>query len=208
MSTSASWTLEARALACSCGLLAALAACGGETSKVAADDERVAALESRVRELEASRSSDAQPSAGFTVVCPAEWQALGPVGAASWTCRERRPLPDGFWPNCNVTAAPVQLDPLTATAPTAREALEASLKAAPELRSARRLSERLASLAGEPAHEAVYEHDLWTRPLRVLTTVAIHADRVYALSCAAPPAAFHAREPAFRQIAGSFVFEP
>ena len=207
MFTSASWTLEARALACSCGLLVALAACGGEASKAAPADERVAVLESRVRELEAALTPDAQPSAGFSVACPAEWQTLGPIGAASWTCRDRRPLPDGFWPNCNVTAAPVQLDPVTGTAQSAREALETSLAAAPELRSARRLSERALELHGERAHEAVYEHDLWTQPLRVLTTVAVHAERVYALSCAAPPAAFAASEPAFRRIARSFAFE-
>jgi hypothetical protein len=141
---------------------------------------------------------------GFALLCPAPWQALGPIGDAVWACRKSQALADGFWPNCNVTEAAADDAP---SPKTAREHFEASLMSAPELQRARRVSERQSNLGSEPAFEAIYEHDLMQKPLRVLATLAVHNHRAYAVSCAAPPDAFASHEPVFRQITQSFRFQ-
>jgi hypothetical protein len=182
------------------------AGCGGDGS--AADAKRVAALESKVQALEVQLGRPTNPAVlGFDIECPATWQALGPVADAVWTCRKQQALPDGFWPNCNVTEALVERNPNTQAPLSAAESFETSLYA-PQLKTARRIADRASALDTEPAYEAIYEHELLTKPLRVIATLAVHANHVYAVSCAAPPEAFAANEAAFRQVTRSVRWKP
>ena len=112
----------------------------------------------------------AQAAFHFDIQCPSPWQTLGPVGDAAWTCRKQPALPDGFWPNCNVVEAPVAKSADTGAALSPKQALEATLSESPQLQRARRISEQGSALGTESAHEAIYEHDLLQKPLRVLAT--------------------------------------
>lgn len=179
-------------------------ACGAQSGD-AAEGARISQLEAKVSALESTVQSARNPELGFVVQCPAPWRTLGPVGDAVWACRKPQALADGFWPNCNVTEAAIEPSPAPLSA---KQPFEASLMSAPELQRARRVSERDSRLGGQPAFEAVYEHDLMQKPLRVLATLAVHDGRAYAVSCAAPPAAFAAHEPMFRSITQSFRFRP
>jgi len=188
-----------------CALLVWFSACSGGTADAnAANFARIAALESKVQALETLLGGSASPAVwGFDISCPAPWQRLGPVGDAVWTCRKQQALPNGFWPNCNVTEAAIE----TQAPLSAKESFDASL-AVPPMHSVRRISERPSALDTVPAHEAIYEHELLSKPLRVLATLAVRANHAYAVSCAAPPEAFATNEPSFRQITRSFKFTP
>lgn len=180
-------------------------ACGDSKAAVETQDsQRVAALEAHIEALEAQLH--VQGGNAFDIQCPAPWQSLGAVGDAVWTCRKDQPLEGGFWPNCNVTEAAVDAGDTKGI--TAKESLDASLARFPQLKSARRISDRASALDTQAAHEAIYDHDLLSKPLRVLATVTVHANATYAVSCAAPPEAFAANEAAFRQITRSFRFKP
>jgi hypothetical protein len=167
---------------------------------------RLATLETEVRQLEKQvRAANPNPPAGatgFDVACPAPWQALGKFGDADWTCRAPQALPSGWWPNCNVTSGPAQ------PGLSAKAYFDASLAAVPQLQAARRLSDTDGTLGATAAHVAIYEHDLLPKPLRVLATIAVHADRAYAVSCSAPPEAFAANEAMFRSVTQSFRWKP
>jgi hypothetical protein len=193
--------LECYAARCSVlGVL--LAACATKTDDSAA---RVAELEAKVQTLEARLGALATP--GFQITCLASWRVLGAVGDAAWACRNEQPAADGFWPNCNVVESSREHDAATGAPLSAQQAFEASLSDTPQLEHARRISDRPTQLDREPAHEAVYEHDLLSKPLRVLATVAVHGDRTYAVSCASPPEDYAAYEVSFRQITNSFRFK-
>lgn len=176
-----------------------LAACAKGADDPAA---RVVELEAKVQALEAQLGTLAAP--GFEISCLTSWRELGAVGDAAWACRNEQPTAAGFWPNCNVVEAPRERDGVTGEPQSAQQAFEASLRDTPGLQAARRISESASQLDRVPAYEAVYEHDLLSKPLRVLATVAVHGDRTYAVSCAAPPEAFGANLTSFRQITNSF----
>jgi len=187
------------------GMLAiVLVACGQSAPDKAT---RIADLESKVLALEAKLGA-LGAAFHFDIQCPSPWQMLGPVGDAAWTCRKQPALADGFWPNCNVVEAPVAKSADTGAALSPKQAFEATLSESPQLQRARRISEQGSALGSESAHEAIYEHDLLQKPLRVLATVAVHESHAYAVSCEAPPDAFAANEAAFRQITHSFRFKP
>jgi len=172
-----------------------------------ADDPavRVVELEAKVQALEARLGGLAAP--GFEITCLTSWRELGAVGDAAWACRNEQPAAGGFWPNCNVVEASRERDDVTGEPQSAQQSFEASLRDTPGLQSARRISESAGQLDRVPAYEAVYEHDLLSKPLRVLTTVAVHGDQTYAVSCASPPEAFAAHVTSFRQITNSFRFK-
>jgi len=185
-------------LGCACLLLAACKT--GQNDSAARVDE----LEAKVQQLETRLGAFAVP--GFEIGCLSSWRVLGAVGDAAWACRKEQPVAGGFWPNCNVVEAPRERDTQTGAPLSARQSFEASLSGTPQLQQARRISDRSTQLGREPAHEAVYEHDLLSKPLRVLATLAVHGDRTYAVSCAAPPEDFAANEEFFHQITNSFRF--
>jgi hypothetical protein len=188
-------------------VLAALSGCGDSQPGQPSTAARIDALEAKVQQLSQQLQPSPTPtleqlSATFDIQCPVPWQALGAVADTAWACRADQALPSGWWPNCNVTGGRAE----PSTQPKAY--FDASLESLPQLRAARRIVERNTTLGAAPAHEVVYEHDLLPKPLRVLATVVVHADRAYAVSCSAPPEAFAASEPMFRKITQSFRFRP
>jgi hypothetical protein len=138
----------------------------------------------------------------FDVECPPPWQLLPAGGGVAWACRAERPSSDGLWPNCNVTSgqAPAGL--------SLKTYLDQSLASVPQLKAARRLADRAGTLGGAPAHEALYDHDLLGRPLRVLATIGSLEGTIYALNCSAAPQAYAAQEARFRRIVRSFRVQP
>jgi hypothetical protein len=193
-------------------LVAAASACRGGADR-ASNGARIEALETKVQalasQLEADQTAAAAKSAAnlaakaaFDIECPAPWQTLGPTGDAVWACRASEPSAGGLWPNCNVTMGPTEPD----ISPQAY--FEESLASVPQLRAARRLSGRATALGVAPAYEAVYEHDLLGKPLRVLATIGVLSDRVYGVSCSAAPPAFADNEAQFRRITSSFRIKP
>jgi hypothetical protein len=188
-------------------VLAALSGCGDSQPGQPSTAARIDALESKVQKLSQQQPPSLLPTAEklaatFDIQCPVPWQALGAVAETAWACRADEALPSGWWPNCNVTGGPAE----PSTLPKAY--FDASLESLPQLKAARRIAERTTTLGAAPAHEVVYEHDLLPKPLRVLATVAVHAEHAYAVSCSAPPEAFAANEPMFRKITQSFRFRP
>ena len=111
-------------------------------------------------------------------------------------------LAERLWPNFNVTSGPAD------SATSSKAYFDASLAAVPQLREARRLSDKTGMLGATAAHVAIYEHDLLPKPLRVLATVAVRGDRAFAVSCSAPPDAFAANEAMFQRITLGFRWKP
>jgi hypothetical protein len=138
------------------------------------------------------------PDQQFVIDCPASWEQVEPASPTRWACRTVRPLPDGFWPNCNVTLGPAE------GSTSAKQYFETALKGSPELSTLRLRSGRAVSLNRNPAYEVVYEHDLAQQPLQVLAAIVIHRADAYALTCSSTPAAFAELEPQFRTILDSF----
>lgn len=180
--------------------------CAGRQHDPSSNEARLDALEAKVEMLEVGEAQEqaaaVRAAATFDIDCPAPWQPLGPAAESVWTCRANRPSEGGLWPNCNVTMGPATQN----TNP--QQYFEQSLASVPQLKAARRLNDRSVSLGGVPAHEAVYEHDLLGRPLRVLATVGVIGTRVYAVSCSAAPEAFSSNLVAFGQITQSFRPRP
>lgn len=187
----------------------ALSACGNQASDAPNRDARIRALETKVnaltQQLEQQRNTDPAralatltANAAFDIDCPAPWQQAGPLGDAIWTCRAPQPSAAGMLPNCNVTLGTTEPEV------SAKQYFEESLAAVPQLKAARRISARDTALGIAPAFECVYDHGLLGKPLRVLSTLGVLSDRVYAVNCSAAPEEFAAHEAVFRRVTQSF----
>jgi hypothetical protein len=173
---------------------------------------RLVALESRVRTLEARAqlagivAETKRPrvdgrARSFRIECPAPWRELGPIGQGLWGCRTPDALPDGFYPNCNVTSASLDA-PMDAA-----EYYRTALRESPLLSAATRLSERTFTAHGRAGYEASFEHDTTGRRLRVLASLFVAERQVYVVTCSAPPEVFDRELARFRAISASFQLE-
>lgn len=179
----------------------------------ARDRARVDALEKEVLQLEAKAevarilsqstrpNADAPAPHGYTIQCRAPWQALGPIGQGLWGCRTPEPLPSGFYPNCNLTSSRI------APGLTPQQYYQSTTERSAQLTAARQLGGRAIVVRGRAAYEVSFEHESTGIPLRVLASLFVEGDRVYAVTCSAPPANFDAFASRFRQIAASFELE-
>jgi hypothetical protein len=198
--------------------LAAVAAGGGLAFWVAASYERdlrdrvqIEALEREVLKLEVADevaritrvilqppSPAARPPHAYAIRCQAPWQELGPIGPGLWGCRTPDPLPGGFYPNCNLTTSRV------APGTTAQQYYESAPAHSASLAAAQRLGGRAIVARGRPAYEAIFEHQSVGIPLRVLASLFVEGEQLYAITCSAPVANFDALSTRFREIAASF----
>src|SRR6185503_1823327 len=138
-----------------------------------ATGEELDVLERRVETLEARAERLAQVQAALTppakpellpnyhIACLPPWRELGPIGQGLWGCQAPEPLPNGFYPNCNLTTSRVQADV------TAQGYYEAASRS-PQLMGARQLGGRAVHLLHQAAYEGSFEHELGGAPLRVL----------------------------------------
>jgi hypothetical protein len=174
-----------------------------------ATGERLVGLGQRVEALEARAESLAQLQAAFEapaeeawlptyrIDCAPPWRELGPIGQGLWGCQAPEPLPNGFYPNCNLTSSRVQ------AGATAQSYYEAASRSS-QLTAARQLGGQAIRVGHDAAYEGSFEHELGGPPLRVLATVVIRQQRAFAITCSAPSPNFDAFAPRFRVIAASF----
>jgi len=171
--------------------------------------EEVAGLESRVEALQARAEALAQQQAALTppaeeewlptyrIECAAPWRELGPIGQGLWGCQAPEPLPNGFYPNCNLTSSQVE------AGVTAQSYYDATIRS-PQLAAARQRGGRAVRLRHQAAYEGSFEHELGGAPLRVLATVVTLDQRSFVITCSAPSPSFDEFAPRFRAIAGTF----
>jgi len=176
-----------------------------------APDAQLAMLERRVDGLQARADRQANVQAALTppadgewlpnylIECAAPWRELGAIGQGLWGCQAPEPLPDGFYPNCNLTTSVVK------RGLTAQAYFEAAISGSSELVAARKFGGRALRLRRQAAYEGSFEHQITGTSLRVLAMVVVQDDRVFAISCSAPPAVFESFVPRFREIASSFA---
>jgi hypothetical protein len=183
------------------------------SERVETENARIDVLEQQLAGLEAKAevarilqgsghsSGPSAAAAGFTLDCRAPWRELGPVGPGLWACRTAEPAPGGFFPNCNLTSAPL------AAGESPELYYERAVESSAQLAAARQLGGRSLLVHGRLAYEASFEHDSTGTRLQVLTSLIADGERIYAITCSAPPASFDAVAPRFREIAASFELE-
>jgi hypothetical protein len=180
----------------------------------AAERERIAGLERQVQQLAAKaeaaailRQAEQGPPLGastqrsYTIACQAPWQELGPVGQALWGCRTPEPMAGGFFPNCALTTSRIP------AGLSAEQYYEHTRSRSAQLSAARRLGGRAIVLHGRPAYEASFEQDTTGTPLRVLASMLVDDEQIYAITCTAPPDSFDAVTAHFREIVASFQLQ-
>jgi hypothetical protein len=172
-------------------------------AQLAGLERRVQALQERAQRelplraaLNPAGETDWLPN--YMIECAAPWRELGAIGQGLWGCQAPEPQPSGFYPNCNLTSAPVK------PGLSAQAYYEAHSAAGQPLSAAGQLGGRTLRLGRRTAYEGSFEHRLTGIPLRVLATIVIEDARVFAITCSAPPAVFETFAPRFREIASSF----
>jgi len=163
---------------------------------------RIETLEARAEALAQARAALTAPARqellpNYQIECVPPWRELGPIGQGLWGCQVPEPLPNGFYPNCNLTSSRVQVDL------TAQGYYEAASRS-PQLIGARQLGARAIRLRHQAAYEGIFEHELGGAPLRVLATIVVREGRAFAITCSAPGPSFDTFVAHFRAIAASF----
>ena len=172
---------------------------------------RIDALEQRLKQMAAKaeaaqiiRESQRDPRLAaaaprsYVIECRTPWQELGPIGQGLWGCRAPEPLPGGFYPNCNLTTSSI------GSGMSPEQYYNDAVAHSSQLSAARQLGGHVIVVHGRQAYEASFEHETTGTPLRVLASMFIDGDRVYAVTCTAPPPIFESLFARFREIAGSF----
>lgn len=173
-----------------------LTACvaGGDPKTNSEEDDRLALVEHSLAQVnENSARLQSRLNAVFestkllprySLRCPEPWHDAGALGEALWGCRAPGPLADGFWPNCNLAASPVEagLD--------AKRYFQAAMQRSPALAAAKRLSEREIIVHGNAAYQATYTHQITPKTLQVVATTWLRDQHAFALTCTVPPANF------------------
>jgi hypothetical protein len=151
-----------------------------------------------LREASLGRPLAAPPVRSYAIACEAPWQELRPIGQSLWGCRTPEPSSGGFYPNCSLATSRIP------AGLSAQQYYESATAHSAQLLAARQLGGRALVVRGRTGYEASFEHVANGRPLRVLASMIVDGEQVYAVTCSAPATGFDAVAAHFRAIAGSF----
>jgi hypothetical protein len=208
------WRHASALLAQLAGVL--LPGCGGDSVERAAQTARLATLEEEVRRLNenvaalalATKTAPAEPrgpeaqaahAPPFRVSCPQPWVLNQPLGASMWTCRSAKATSEGYYPQCSIIFQPQ-------VAIETKSYFELASSASPDLREIKNVKDKHIQLNTADAFEATFEADPKPLPLKLLSVLVPHGVGTYAITCAAPSAAFDSFQPGFRKVVDSFAF--